>query len=294
MKVLLAGASGVIGSALIRSLRTEGGHEVRQLVRRAPSSPAEIEWHPERVELDPAVLEGIDVAVCLSGAGVGDHRWTDEYKQTIRSSRTEPVSTLARALAGRPTPLICASAVGYYGETGDRLTDESGPNGEGFLAGVCLEWEAAADAARLAGTPVSHLRTGLVLGGGGLIGRLAPIFKLGGGGRLGSGNQYMPWISLTDEVRAIRFLIDHPEVVGPVNLTGPAPVTNREFTHVMASVLHRPALVAVPRFALRLVLGEFADDALRGQRAVPTKLLDAGFEFTHPDVDSALRAALTP
>ena len=292
MRVLLAGASGSIGTALGQSL-TADGHDVRRLVRRRPVGRSEMEWHPDRAELDLAAVDGIDVAVCLSGAGVGDHRWSEEFKTTIRTSRTEPLSTLARAVAGRPIALVCASAVGYYGDTGTRTVDETTPAGQGFFPDICSVWESAADAARAAGNPVCHLRTGLVLGGGGLVGRLGPIFKFGGGGRLGNGRQYMPWISMIDEVRAIRFLIDNPGIVGPVNLTAPNPVTNREFTAAFGRVLHRPAVLPVPGIALRAVLGEFADEILRGQRAVPTVLQNAGFVFVHDDIESGLRSALT-
>ena len=295
MKVVLAGASGLIGGEFERSLG-DAGHELRRLVRRTPASPTEIEWHPERRELDPAAVEGYDAIVCLSGAGVGDHRWTDSYKRTILDSRVDSVATIAetlRELDGGPRTFITASAVGYYGDTGDRVIDESAPNGRGFLAEVCHAWENAATPAAAAGLRVAQLRTGLVLAeSGGLLRRLVPILKLGIGGRLGSGRQYMPWISITDEIRAIRFVLDNDDIRGPVNLTGPAPVTNAEFTEALARLLHRPAVLPVPAFGLRMVLGEFAEDALAGQRALPAVLESAGFTFNHPDLGSALRAAL--
>jgi uncharacterized protein len=298
VKVVLAGASGLIGAGLSRTL-ADAGHEVRTLVRRTPASPTEIEWHPERRELDAAKVEGIDAIVCLSGAGVGDHRWTTSYKQTILSSRVDPVATIAGTLEtlsgceGAPRTFIAASAVGYYGDTGDRVINESAPKGRGFLAEVCAAWEDAATPAVAARVRVAHLRTGLVLSAsGGLLGRLVPILRLGIGGRLGSGKQYMPWISMTDELRAIRFLLENDDIRGPVNLTGPAPATNAEFTATLARLMHRPAVLPVPGFGLRIVLGEFAEDALAGQRALPAVLEGAGFAFAHPDLESALRAAL--
>jgi uncharacterized protein (TIGR01777 family) len=294
VKVVLAGASGLIGGALHdRLLRS--GHEVSTLVRRPPASAADKQWHPERRELDPAWLVGADAVICLSGAGVGDHRWTEDYKRTIASSRTDPVATIASSMAGldQPPPtLICASAVGYYGDTGDHVVTETAAPGAGFLADVCRDWEAAADPAREAGIRVVHLRTGLVLGDGGLLARLKRLFKLGVGGRLGTGRQYMPWISITDEIAAIEFCLSTTAIAGPVNLCGPTPVTNAEFTATLARLLHRPALVRAPAFGLRIVLGEFADDVLGGQRAVPAVLTANGFEFTHPDLESALRSVL--
>ena len=294
MKVVLAGASGLIGSALSDQL-TAAGHELVTLVRRTPAAANERQWRPDRHEIDPAVLTGADAVICLSGAGVGDHRWTDSYKRTIRASRVDPVATIAQALAAlddAPPTFICASAVGYYGDTGDELITEQAPAGHGFLADVCRDWEAAADPARDAGIRVVHLRTGLVLGPGGLLGRLAPLVKLGLGGRLGSGRQYLPWISITDEVRAIEFCLETSAISGPVNLCGPDPVTNAEFTSALAKLLHRPDILVVPAFGLRLALGEFADDVLGGQRAMPTVLTEHGFEFTHSRLDDALRSVL--
>ncbi|PZS16579.1 MAG: TIGR01777 family protein [Pseudonocardiales bacterium] len=294
MRVVLAGASGLIGTALRKSLRADDV-AVTTLVRRPPAGPDEVRWAPERVELDPGVLAGADAVVCLSGAGVGEHRWTDSYKSALRSSRLDSMGTVASAMAGLgdgPGVLVAASAVGYYGDTGERVVDESAPRGRGFLAELCEDWEAAARPAAEAGIRVAHLRTGLVLSGdGGLLKRLKPIVTLGVGGRLGSGRQFMPWISLADEIGAIRFVLEH-DVSGPVNLSGPDPVRNAELIAVLARLLHRPAVVATPGFALRIVLGEFAQDTLAGQRAVPAKLLAAGFTHEHADVESALRWAL--
>lgn len=293
MRVVLAGASGLIGTALRESLEADG-HETKVLVRRRPAAPNEDSWDPGRGLVDPDFLADADAVVCLSGVGVGDRRWTDSYKRLIRSSRVDSVGTLARSLAdyGGPRVLICASAVGYYGDTGDALVDEDSPPGNSFLAGVCLDWEAAADSARAAGVRVAHTRTGLVLAkGGGLLGRLVPLVKLGLGGKLGSGRQFMPWISLHDEIAAIRFLLDN-DLTGPVNLTGPVPVRNSELTAALGRLLHRPTVFAVPGFAARIALGEFAGEVLGGQRAVPTRLQDAGFRFKHRSIDSALQSEL--
>ena len=293
MDVVVAGASGLLGTALRESLRADG-HRVRQLVRHPVSEPDLDSWDPAQGLLDPDFLQGADAVVCLSGAGVAGRRWNDEYKQTIRASRIDSVGTVARTLAeyGGPPVFIAASAVGYYGDTGDRVTDETGPPGDTFLSGVCVEWEAAAEPARTAGRRVVHLRTGHVLAKqGDLMKKLVPLVKAGIAGRLGSGRQYMPWISLRDHVAAVRFLLDH-EVSGPVNMVGPHPVTNADFMKALGSVLHRPTLLPAPRFGARLVGGELADEAFIGQRAVPRKLLDAGFAFTHDTLDAALRAEL--
>ncbi len=292
MKVLLAGGSGLIGSALARALIADG-QVVRRLVRRPVARAGETEWHPDRREVPPAALAGVDAVVCLSGAGVGDHRWTREYKNVIRASRVDTVAMLAASIAstGHRPAFVCASGIDYYGDTGDQVVDESAPNGSTFLAGVCADWEAAADPAREAGARVVHLRSGLVISRrGGAVARLRPIVRMGLGGRLGSGRQYQPWVSLSDEVAAIRFLLDS-ELAGPVNLAAPNPVRNAEFVAELARRLHRRAVLPAPRFALRIVLGEFADDLLTGQRAVPARLTAAGFAFEHPTLADALRDA---
>ncbi len=293
VRVVLAGASGLLGTALKRSLLA-GGHNVRTLVRHPTSAPGEDSWDPAMGLVDPGFLADADAVVCLSGVGVGDRRWSAAYRRQIRDSRVDSVSTLARSLAeyNGPRILVCASAVGYYGDTGSRVVDESAPAGQSFLARVCVEWEAAAAPARADGVRVVHLRSGLVLArGGGLLKRLAPIINAGIGGKLGKGAQYFPWISLTDEIAAIRFLLER-DLAGPVNLTAPQPVTNAEFTKAMGSALHRPTVLAVPGFAARIALGEFANEVLTGQRAVPERLTGAGFQFTHPDLARALRAEL--
>lgn len=293
MHVVVAGASGMIGTALIASLRRDG-HDVVALVRRPPAHRNESQWAPEHGQVDVSALADADAVVCLSGAGVADKRWTDAYKQTLTTSRLDSVGTLARALAGGAGAqvLVCASAVGYYGDTGDAVVDESAPRGAGFLAELCEKWEAAAVPAADAGARVAHLRTGLVLtADGGLLKRLKPIALMGLAGRLGSGRQYMPWISLADEVAAIRHVLVG-DLSGPVNLTGPEPVTNAAFMAALGRAVHRPTVVPTPEFALRLALGELASDALTGQRAIPRRLTESGFEHQHRDIDAALSWAL--
>jgi uncharacterized protein len=293
VEVVLAGASGLIGSALAESLGA-AGHRVKRLLRHRTSAPDTDSWDPGAGLLDPDFLSGADAIVCLSGVGVGDRRWTAEYKQQIRRSRVDSVATVAKTLAeyGGPRVFVAASAVGYYGDTGDRVVEEDAPPGSSFLAGVCTEWEAAADPARATGVRVVHPRTGLVLSReGGLLGRLKPIARSGAAGRLGTGRQFMPWISLQDEVRAIEFLLTS-DLAGPVNLTAPDPVRNADFVRTLGRLMHRPALLPAPAVAIRAALGEFAGEILGGQRAVPAALTAAGFTFAHPDLESALRAAL--
>jgi uncharacterized protein len=291
MRVVVAGSSGLIGTALVPVLR-RAGHEVIRLVRRRPAAPDERGWDPPAGRLDDEALTGADAVVNLCGVNVGAKRWSGAHKQAIRDSRIEPTEVLARAVAERGVPtMVNASGISYYGDTGDRVVDESAPPGRGFLAEVCRDWEAAT--APAGDARVVLLRTGLVLSPrGGLMGRLRPIFSLLLGGRLGNGRQYWPWISLDDEVAAIRFLLEHDQARGPVNLTGPAPVTNAEFTRALAETIGRPAPWVVPGFALRVVLGELAEEVLTGQRAVPRVLEQLGFQFTHRSVRAALDAAL--
>jgi uncharacterized protein len=297
VKIAVTGSSGLIGTALVPAL-TADGHEVVRLVRRTPRLADEHRWDPQHRRIDPAVLADVDGVVHLAGVGVADHRWTAAHKRRVMDSRVDGTTTISQGLAaaataapGRERVLLSASAVGWYGDTGDTVVDESAPAGTDFLAQVCVAWEAATAPAVDAGVRVATLRTGLVLGPGGLLARMLPLFRLGLGGRLGSGRQYFPWISLQDEVDAIRFLLTAP-VSGPVNLTAPTPVTNAEFTATLGRVVHRPAVLPVPAAALRLVLGEFARvGVLAGQRAVPRALATAGFRFTHTDLEAALRAA---
>jgi uncharacterized protein (TIGR01777 family) len=298
LTVAVSGASGLIGRALVAALRQDG-HTVLRLVRRQAAAPDEISWGPGEGRLDPAALAGVDAVVHLSGAGVGDRRWTEQYKRELYDSRVVSTRTVVSALlaAGEATPrprvLLSASGVGCYGDTGDRVVDEQSPFGTTFLARLCRDWEAAAEPAAQAGVRVVNLRTGLVLSpGGGMLARMLPVFRLGLGGRLGSGRQYWPWITLADEVGAIRFLLT-AQVPGPVNLTAPQPVRNSEFTTQLARAVHRPGLAWVPRPALRVVLGKFAEEVLGGQRAVPAVLQRSGYRFQHPDLDTALSWALS-
>ncbi|HEX6500549.1 MAG TPA: TIGR01777 family oxidoreductase [Micromonosporaceae bacterium] len=297
MRIVMAGASGFLGTHLTSDL-TARGHQVVRLVRREPRGPDEVHWDPHARALAPAALAGVDAVVNLSGAGVGDHRWTEAYKRQIRASRVDTTATIARALAAvppdsRPAALLNASAVGWYGDTGDRAVDESAPAGEGFLSDVCKVWEAATRPAEDAGVRVVRMRTGLPLdAGGGLLKPMLLPFRLGVGGRLGGGRQYLSWISLTDWLAAVRFLLDRDDLAGPVNVVGPNPCTNAEFTEALGRVVHRPAVLTVPSFALRVALGGFAHETLVSLRVLPGVLTRAGFAFTHQTVTSALRAAL--
>ncbi|MGW2280593.1 TIGR01777 family oxidoreductase [Streptomyces sp. NPDC001770] len=294
-RIAVTGSTGLIGAALVRSLRADG-HEVARLVRRPAEAGDEVRWDPHRGYVDAAGLVGCDAVVHLAGAGVGDHRWTEAYKKEIRDSRVLGTAAVAEALASLDTPpkvLVSGSAIGYYGDTGDRVVDEGAPPGEGFLPSVCEEWEAATAPAEEAGIRTVHARTGLVVAsGGGAWGRLFPLFKAGLGGRLGNGRQYWSFIALHDHIAGLRHLLATDALSGPVNLTAPDPVTNAEVTAAMGRVLHRPTLFTAPAPALRLALGDFAEDVLGSQRVVPRKLLDSGFTFAFPGVDSAIRAAL--
>jgi len=295
MRIAIAGSSGFLGSHLVRRLRGDG-HQVVRLVRRPSQGADEIRWDPAAGALDPAVLSTVDAAINLAGAGVADKRWSDRYRRVLRDSRVDTTSTLARAIAAanpRPAVLLNASGVGFYGDTGDRLVDEESPSGEGFLADLCRVWEAATGPAEEAGVRVVRMRTGLPLDRtGGLLKPMLLPFRFGVAGRLGDGRQYWPWISMPDWLGAVRFLLDHPDLAGPVNLSGPDPVTNSEFTRVLAALLHRPALIAVPRLALRIALGEFAGETVVSQRVLPKALIAAGYTFQHPDLATALDWAL--
>ena len=295
MKVAITGASGLIGSALVPHLRARGD-EVLRLVRRPATAPDEVRWDPQAGTVDLEGLAGIDAVVHLAGAGVGDHRWTDAYKREILDSRVQGTHTIVQAMTAldpRPRTLVAGSAIGGYGDTGDRAVDESAPAGTGFLADVVRAWEAAADPAQEAGIRVTHARTGLVVAKeGGAWAKLFPIFKLGLGGKLGSGRQYWSWISLRDEIKALTYLLDNESMVGPVNLTGPAPATNAEVTSAMGTVLGRPTLFPVPAFALKTVLGEFSTEILSSARVIPAVLESSDFSWEDPTVESAIRSAL--
>jgi uncharacterized protein (TIGR01777 family) len=294
--IAIAGSSGLIGSALTSALRA-ADHRVVRIVRRAPSNADEVFWNPDAGEFDPNALRGVDAVVNLCGVNVGAKRWSGAFKQSLRDSRIGPTEVLSNAVVESGVPaLINASAVGFYGDTRGRVVEETAPPGRGFLAGLCEDWEAATEPARQAGTRVVLVRTGLVLSpSGGMLSRIKPLFSLGLGARLGNGKQYMPWISLEDEIRALLFAIGHADIAGAVNLTGPAPVTNAEFTAALGRAVNRPTLLLVPGFALRTVLGEFADEGLLGgQRAIPAALERAGFEFHHNTIREALAYVTAP
>lgn len=295
LKVAITGASGLIGSALTAKLGSQG-HTVRPVVRR-DASAGEIPWNPAEGIIEPRDFTGLDAVVHLAGAGIFARRWSAQHKQVIRDSRTRGTALLAEALAALQSPpptLLSGSAVGYYGDRAGAALDETSPAGAGFLADVVVAWEEAAAMAVQAGIRTCFLRTGIVMSrSGGALKTQLPLFKLGLGGRLGSGEQYLAWISLTDVVDAIIHLLGS-QVSGPVNLAGPTPVTNAEFTDTLGEVVHRPTVVPIPRFGPKLLLGgEMAEELLfASQRVVPQVLLDDGFTFTHPTVADALHAEL--
>lgn len=297
MRILISGSSGLIGSALRRHL-TAHAHDVVRLVRSEPA-PGEVRWDPAKGDLDPAAFDGVDAVVNLSGAGVGDRRWTAERKAEIVDSRVNPTRLLAETMADlpqRPAVFLSSSAIGFYGDRGDAvLTESSGPGpANDFLVRVTTEWEAAAEPAVGAGIRTVHLRTGIVLDeGAGALGRMLLPFKLGIGGRLGDGEQWWSWISLDDEIRALTHLLTSP-LDGPVNLTAPQPATNAEVTKALGAALGRPTLLPVPGFALDLLLGKELAQALAftSARVLPERLLADGFEFRHQDLGAGIAAAL--
>lgn len=313
--MVVTGASGLIGSSVVRALTARQIHVIK-LVRKMTGAPGvegeEILWNPEPGKTDDSLpsLNELDAAIHLSGANVAAHRWSEEYKREILRSRVDTTRALCRLLVRMeriPSVLVCASAIGIYGDRGDELVDERSATGSGFLAETCKAWEEATREAEDAGIRVVHLRFGVVLvPGGGALGKLLPLFKMGLGGRIASGRQWMSWVTLEDVVAAVlRVLgrdvsgaggtaeLDEVELSGAVNVTSPSPVTNAEFTRVLGRVLGRPALMAVPAFALRLAVGEMADEALlAGCRAVPAKLVEAGFHFQDPVLEPALRKLL--
>lgn len=297
MRVGITGSSGLIGTALGRHLR-EGGHEAIGIVRRAADGTGELQWDPAAGTIDRGRLATLDAVVHLAGAGIGDHRWTEAYKRTLVDSRVQGTTTLATAMAelggDGPQVLVSGSAIGFYGDRGDEVLDESSAAGDGFLADICRAWEAATAPAEDAGVRVAHIRTGIVLSRhGGALKKMLPLFKLGVGGRFGRGRQWMSWISIHDQVSAIEHLLAH-DVRGAVNLTAPAPVRNAEFASTLGDVLHRPTWLPVPSFGPKLLLGGELADALLfdGQRVMPGVLQAQGYSFEHPDLTSALRAVL--
>ncbi len=285
-RVAITGSSGLIGAALVGHLKSEG-HTVQRLVRRKPVAPDEVAWDPTAGTVDLAPLEGVDAIIHLAGAGVGDKRWSKKYKAQILNSRLFGTTTIASAVEKlKPSVFISSSAIGWYGETGNRAVSESDRAGDDFLASVCKEWEAAADAASSVRTV--KIRTGLVLDPtGGALGRMMPLFKMGLGGRLGNGKQWWSWITLHDEIKAISYLLEK-DIEGPVNLTSPNPVTNSEFTAALARALRRPALFPAPALALKIALGGFSTEILGSKRVIPQRLIDSGFQFDFPQLPSAL------
>ena len=287
-KIVVTGASGLIGSALCAQLKSDG-HQVIKVVRRAARVSDEVSWNPLKAEIDLAGLEGADAVFHLAGAGEGDKRWSAAYRSEILNSRLLSTTTIANACEQiQPEVFISASAVGYYGETGDRSVTETDRGGEDFLSIVCREWELAANQAPSVRTV--KLRTGLVLDPtGGALGRMLPIFKFGLGGKLGSGKQWWSWITLHDQIRAMIFLMNS-KIEGPVNITSPNPVTNQEFTAALARALKRPAIFPAPAFALRAALGGFSSEILGSKKVIPKILLENEFEFDYPHLLEALTA----
>lgn len=296
-RILITGASGFLGTALTKLLR-EAGYRVDALGRRPPApGSTDLQWDPEHGKLDAAALEGVDAVVHLAGENVADKRWTPEQKERIGTSRTRPTTLLAETLARLQRPprvLLSGSAVGYYGNRGDEVLREESAPGTDFLGNGCREWEAAAAPAAAAGIRVAFLRTGVVLDpSGGPLAKMLVPFRMGVGGVFGSGKQWMSWIALPDWLRAVRFLLDEDGASGPFNLTAPKPVTNAELTHTLGRVLHRPTVLPVPAFGLKLLLGEMAEALfLGGQRVLPARLEAAGFRFEHPELEPALRSLL--
>jgi uncharacterized protein len=296
MKIVISGASGLIGTQLVATLKSSG-HEVVQLVRRSAAA-GQIMWDPKSGKLDPVSLEGCDAVIHLSGAGIGDKRWSDAYRKEILDSRTATTLLLANTIASlqrKPSVFLSGSAIGIYGARGDEQLTETSAHGTGFLADVCKQWEAAAKPAIDAGVRTVFLRTGIVLSPkGGALKKLLPLFRLGVGGKFGNGKQWQSWISMDDEVASIIHLLT-ANVSGAVNLTAPQPVTNAEFTKVLARVVKRPAIVPVPTFAPKILLGGELADALlfTGQRVMPQALTASGYVFKHSTLESALRSLLT-
>jgi uncharacterized protein len=296
--IILSGASGMLGTALHQAL-AERNIRTLQLVRRTTTADGQLQWNPDadRTVANPALLEGATAAIHLSGASLATHRWTDAYRRELGASRvgsTQKLATLLAALRTPPKTFVVASAIGIYGNRGDEALTESSPPGSGFLADLCRQWEAAAEPARQAGIRVVHARFGVVLGPGrGALRQMLPPFRFGLGARLGNGRQWMSWVGLADAIGAILSALKRVDLSGPVNVTAPNPVTNAAFTHALGKELHRPAFLAAPAFALRLLLGQMADEALLASaRVQPEKLLASGFQFSLPTIEDALKAAL--
>ena len=296
MRVAVSGSTGLVGSDVVKRL-TEQGDEVVRMVRREASGDGELRWDPEGAKTDVAALDGLDGVVHLAGENIAAGRWSEELKQRIRDSRVPATRKLCEDLAGlqnKPAVLVCASAIGYYGDAGDAILDESSPAGEGFLPEVCQEWEAATQPAAEAGIRVVNLRIGVILSpDGGALKQMLTPFKLGVGGKVGSGQQYWSWVALDDVVGAIVFALKNEQLTGPTNATSPNPATNLEFTKTLGNVLGRPTIFPMPAFAAQLALGELAEDLLLASaRVIPKKLAAAGYEFQYPELEAALRHLL--
>jgi uncharacterized protein (TIGR01777 family) len=290
-RIAITGASGLIGSALVGYLKSEG-HTVQRLVRRTPIAPDEVQWDPKSGFVDLEPLRGVDAIIHLAGAGVGDKRWNKKYKAEILNSRLLGTTAISHAVTElAPQVFISASAIGWYGESGNRAVIESDKSGDDFLAAVCREWEGAADLAQ--NTRTVKIRTGLVLDPtGGALGKMLPLFRFGLGGKMGNGKQWWSWITLHDLIRAIAFLLER-DISGPVNLTAPNPVTNQEFTSALARAMRRPALFPAPAIALKIALGGFSSEILGSKKVVPQSLTDAGFQWDYPHISSALAALVS-
>ncbi len=296
MKILIGGSHGLVGSALVKSLEAQG-HEVFRLVRHAPNRATEIEWSPDRYSIALALIEGFDAVVNLAGESIADGRWTDEKKRRIRESRVKGTKLLGDALANLSVPpktFICASAIGYYGNRGDELLTEESPGGNDFLSEVCNEWEQATALAAEKGIRVVNARFGIILDQeGGALKKMLPPFRMGVGGKIGSGKQWMSWITLEDVINALNFALANDSLRGPVNYVAPNPVTNAEFTKTLGKVLSRPTLFPVPAFAIKLLFGEMGETLLLGSlRVAPTRLEQAGYQFKHAELAAGLRDIL--
>ena len=289
-RIAITGASGLIGTALVGHLKSEG-HTVQRFVRRPVVAPDEIQWDPKTGYVDIEALRGVDAVIHLAGVGVGDKRWSKKYKAEILNSRLLGTTAIAKAVTEvKPQVFISASAIGWYGESGNRAVVESDRVGDDFLAAVCREWEAAADLAQ--GVRTVKIRTGLVLDPtGGALGKMLPLFRLGLGGTLGNGKQWWSWITLHDVIRAISFLLEN-KIEGPVNLTSPNPVTNQEFTSALARAMHRPALFPAPTIGLKIALGGFSSEILGSKKVMPQELTNAGFTWDYPHITNALTALI--
>jgi len=296
MKILIGGSHGLVGTALIKSLETEG-HEIFRLVRHAPTSKTEVEWSPDRYSIALARIEGFDAVVNLAGESIAEGRWTDDKKRRIRESRVKGTKLLSDALANLAVPpktLVCASAIGYYGNRGDELLTEASAPGDGFLAKVCAEWGDATALATEKGIRVVNARFGVILDtNGGALKKMLPPFRMGVGGKVGSGKQWMSWIALDDVVGGIQFTLANDSIKGPVNFVAPVPVTNAEFTKTLGKVLSRPAVLPIPAFAIKLLFGEMGEALLLGsQRVAPERLTFSNYRFQYPDLEPAIRSIL--